>query len=318
MAKLVAGVDLGGTKIQTVVVSSGNVIGSSRIPTPQTGADAVVSAIATTVEDSIRSAGATEADLAAVGIGSPGEIDSATGIVMRSPNIPGCLEPVELGPFVSKLLSGVPVILDNDVRVAILGEQKRGAGRKYRDFLGVFVGTGVGGGIVLGGKLRHGEGAAGEIGHTLVREGGRRCSDGMRGHLEAYAGRKRIEAEALRRVKKGQKTILFDLMKKKGKLRVTSGVINAALKRKDGMTRRLIDDAVWAMGIALSNAQNLLDVRAIIVGGGLGDKLGKPFVDRIAAEVQPRLFSPDKAPAMLTTELGDLSGAVGAAVLAGG
>jgi glucokinase len=184
--------------------------------------------------------------------------------------------------------------------------------------LGVWVGTGVGGGLILDITLREGHGAAGEIGHTIVQPGGRMCSDGRRGHLEAYAGRGRIEARARSLVKRGEKTVLFQIMKEKGRTRVSSGVIADALERMDKMTHSLIDDAVWALGVALASAQNLLDLEAIIIGGGLGDRLGAPFVARIAKEMQPRLFVPDRPPAMLTTEFGDLSGAVGAAVLAGG
>ena len=144
------------------------------------------------------------------------------------------------------------------------------------------------------------------------------CSDGRRGHLEAYAGRGRIEAEARRRVQRGAKTNLFSLMERKGRARLTSGVIARALERNDPLTKELIDDAVWALGIALSNAQNLLDLQAIIIGGGLGDRLGRPFADRIAEALRTQLFVPERLPRMLTTELGDVAGAVGAAVLAGG
>jgi glucokinase len=127
-----------------------------------------------------------------------------------------------------------------------------------------------------------------------------------------------MEATARRWVKKGRSTILFDLMRKKGRDQLTSGVIEAALERKDAMAERLVDDAVWALGLALASAQNLLDLEAVVVGGGLGDRLGRPFVDRVADAMRPHLFVPEHAPAMLTTELGDLSGAVGAAVRAGG
>src|SRR5207302_8482957 len=210
-------------------------------------------------------------------------------------------------------------VIDNDVRVAILGEYERGAGRHHRNVLGVFVGTGVGGGLVLEGKLREGRGAAGEIGHTVVKPGGRQCSCGRRGCLEAYAGRGCIEATARRWVaKKKVKTELFEIMADRGRDRLTSGVIAAALERKDKMAERLIDDAVKALGIAIANAQNLLDLEAIIIGGGLGDRLGKPFVERIAEAAKPHLFIADKPPDIMPTELGDLAGAVGAAILAGG
>ena len=116
----------------------------------------------------------------------------------------------------------------------------------------------------------------------------------------------------------GGTTDLFRIMRKRGRDRVTSGVIAHALEEADPMTVELIDDAVWALGIAVSNAQNLLDLDAIIVGGGLGDRLGEPFVRRVADAMQPRLHVPERPPAVLPTELGDLSGAVGAAVRAGG
>jgi glucokinase len=201
------------------------------------------------------------------------------------------------------------------VRVALLGEWKRGAGRPFSSLLGVFVGTGVGGGIVLDGELREGRGACGEIGHTLVKEGGRRCGCGLRGHLEAYAGRGRIEATARRHQARGRRTRLFDIMAAKGRDRVTSGVIAEALDHHDSLTQELIYQAVWALGIAISNAQNLLDVEAVIIGGGLGDRLGAPFRDRVEATTRPLLHISARPPRFLSTELGDLSGAVGAAVL---
>ena len=196
-----------------------------------------------------------------------------------------------------------------------MGEFRRGAGRSYRNFLGVFVGTGVGGGLVLEGALRHGGGNAGEIGHTTVKPGGRRCGCTRLGCLEAYAGRQSIEQTARRRVDKGQKTKLFEIMERKGRDRVTSSVIADALEQKDRLTIELIDEAVDALGLALANTQNLLDLEAIIVGGGLGDRLGDPFVRRVEQAMVANLRFPDHPPVVLGTELGDLSGAVGATVL---
>jgi glucokinase len=174
----------------------------------------------------------------------------------------------------------------------------------------------VGGGLVMESELRQGLGAAGEIGHTLVRDGGRRCGCGQRGHLEAYAGRRSMEETARRWKAKGRRTKLFDVMKDRGRDRATSGVIAKALAKHDPVVVQLVDEAVWALGIALANAQNLLDLEAIIIGGGLGDRLGRPFVDRVAEAMNPRLHVPDRPPKLLSTELGDLGGAVGAAVLA--
>jgi glucokinase len=309
----VAGVDLGGTKIQTAVVRGTEVVGTSRTATPRTGPDEVIDAI----ESSVRAAldGVSE-EIRAIGIGAPGTIDRATGTVSLAKNVPGFTEAVPLGARVSSDLGAVPVVVDNDVRAATIGEFMRGAGRPYRNVLGVFVGTGVGGGLVLEGKLREGRGAAGEIGHTIVQPGGRRCTCGRKGCLEAYAGRACMEIRAERLVKRGEKTVLFDVMKERDRDRLTSGVIARALEMDDAMTRRLIDDAVWALGIGLASAQNLLDLETIIIGGGLGDRLGPPFVERIAEAMHPHLFVPDRPPRLLPTELGDLSGAVGAASLA--
>lgn len=313
-----AGVDLGGTKIQAVVVANRRVVGQARHPTPRTTADDVMQEIVLAVKEALSSAGAGVADLRAVGIGTPGTVDSGTGHVSMSANVPGFMDDVALGPTVAAACGGASVVVDNDVRVAVVGEYRRGAGRPYKNVLGVFLGTGVGGGLVLEGRLRHGRGSAGEIGHTVVVPDGRRCPCGQRGHLEAYAGRLSIEETARRKAEKGAKTRLFDIMEHKGRDRVSSSVIADALEEGDEVTTKLIEEAVSALGVAVSNAQNLLDLDAVILGGGLGDRLGEPFVRRVEQEMAPRLRVPDRPPALLPTELGDLSGAVGAAVIAGG
>ncbi|HEY2966446.1 MAG TPA: ROK family protein [Actinomycetota bacterium] len=317
---MTVGVDVGGTKIQSAAVRTKKVVGGHRAGTPLTGAKDVATAIGDAVAKALADAGAQLGDLMAVGIGAPGTIDTEAGTVSSSPNLPGFQEaqPVALGAMVSEALGGVPVRLDNDVRVAILGEWKRGAGRGYRNLLGVWVGTGVGGGLVLDGKLYQGQGAAGEIGHMIVKPGGRVCSDGRRGHLEAYAGRGQMEVQARRLVKEGHKTDLFEIMAKRGRTRLSSGVWAVALEKKDKMARELVDDAVEALGVGLASVQNVLALEAIVIGGGLADRLGPPFVDRIRDKMPPLLFVPEQPPALLSSEFGDLSGAVGAAVLAGG
>jgi predicted NBD/HSP70 family sugar kinase len=313
-----AGIDLGGTKIQVVVLANRKVVGQSRHPTPQTTAADVMAEIVVTVREALGSASARMTDLKGIGIGTPGTVDTATGHVSLSANVPGFMDDVPLGPTLSRGLGRKPVTVDNDVRVAVVGEYRRGAGRPYRNLLGVFIGTGVGGGLILEGKLRRGRGSAGEIGHTVVKPGGRRCSCGRRGCAEAYAGRLSIEQAARRKQERGAKTDLFEIMEKKGHTRASSSVIAEALERGDKVVTRLIDQAVTALGIAVSNAQNLLDLEAVIIGGGLGDRLGEPFVRRVETAMKPNLRMPDNPPVVLGTELGDLSGAVGAAVIAGG
>ena len=317
---ITVGVDLGGTKIQSAAVRAKKVVGGHRAGTPLTGAMDVAAAIGEAVAKALADGGAQPTDLEAIGVGVPGAIDTEAGTVSSSPNLPGFQEaqPVALGAMVSEALGGVPVRLDNDVRVAILGEWKRGAGRGYRNLLGVWIGTGVGGGLVLDGKVYQGQGAAGEIGHMIVKPGGRVCSDGRRGHLEAYAGRGQMEVQARRLVKEGHKTDLFDIMAKRGRTRLSSGVWAVALEKKDKMARELVDDAVEALGVGVASVQNLLALEAIVIGGGLGDRLGPTFVDRIRDAMGPLLFVPEQPPALLSSEFRDLSGAVGAAVLAGG
>jgi glucokinase len=311
----VVGVDLGGTKIQTVLLRGTEVVGRERVATPRSGPDEVIRAIGSSVRAATDGAPGV---IQALGIGSPGRIDRDTGTVSLAKNVPGFTDPVELGLLLSKDLAlRAPVVVDNDVRAATLGEFALGAGRPFRDLLCVFVGTGVGGGLVLGGELREGRGAAGEIGHAVVQPGGRRCSCGRKGCLEAYAGRGCMETRARRLAKRGRKTALFEIMQERQRDRLTSGVIAAALEKGDRLAEELVEEAVWALGLALASAQNVLDLEAIILGGGLGDRLGAPFVERVRHAMEPHLFVPDRPPELLGTELGDLSGAVGAAILAG-
>jgi len=313
---LSGGIDLGGTKIQTAVLRGKEVAGTGRMLTPQSGAEDVVEAIARTMREATDAAGVKLSDLGGVGLGFPGTIDPDTGVVARAPNLPGFKDHFALGPRLTDALGGLHVTIDNDVRVAVVGEHRAGAGRPFHNLLAVFLGTGVGGGLVLNGELYHGRGNAGEFGHTVVQHGGRLCGCGRRGCLEAYASRGRIEYQARKLVEKGQKTVLFELMEKRNRDRLTSGVIATALEEKDKMTVKLMNDAVKALSVALASTQNLLDLQAIIIGGGLGDRLGQPFIDRVARAMKPHVFVDDNPPKMLTTELGDLSGAVGAALLA--
>ncbi len=320
MGDITIGIDLGGTKIQAVALRDQAVIATFRLGTPQSGERDVAAAIVAASDAALVEAEAVRSEVRGVGIGAPGTVDREGGTVSSSPNLPGfqTAEPVPLGSMVSEGLVGAPVTIDNDVRVAILGEWKRGAGRGFRDLLGVWVGTGVGGGLILNDEPYRGQGAAAEIGHTIVKPGGRVCSDGRKGHLEAYAGRGRMEVYARELHEGGRKTNLFKIMEKKGRMRMSSGVIAEALEEGDKLAQELIDGAVGAMATGLASVQNLLALEAIVIGGGLGDRLGPPFVERIRDEMQPLLFVPERPPAMLSSEFGDLSGAVGAAVLAGG
>jgi glucokinase len=311
------GIDLGGTKIQAVVVDDRDeVLGEQRQPTPTGGGPAdVAAAMAAALAGAATAAGVEPAELAGVGVGSPGEIDAAAGTVTQARNLPGWEGSYALGPELAKL-AGAPVALGNDVNVATAAEAELGAGKEFSSLLGVFWGTGVGGGIVLDDRLWEGRGAGGELGHVVVRIGGRHCGCGRRGCMEAYAGRAAMEARARKLVDEGRETNLFHLMRKHGRDRLTSGIWSRALERDDKLARELIGDAVEALGAGVASAVNLLDVEAVIIGGGLGVRLGEPYREHIEAAMLPHLFSDDDPPVVRVAALGDLGGAVGAALLA--
>ena len=310
------GLDLGGTKIEALIVDDEHVIkGRARHATPTDGGPAaVVAELAAAIRAAAADAGVEVSELSGVGVGSPGEVDTDRGTVARAGNLPSWDGEYPVGAELSADL-GVPVRVGNDVRVAVEAERVLGAGRTYRSFLGMWWGTGVGGGIVLDGALWRGRGGAGELGHIVVKLGGRRCPCGRRGCLEAYAGRASMERTARKAEDAGTKTKLFSIMKKRGRLRLTSGVWESALEEEDKLARSLVDEAVEALGAGAASVQNLLDLDAIIVGGGLGTRLGKPYVERIAAAAQPHLFVDDRPPAFVLTELGDDGGGIGAALL---
>jgi glucokinase len=313
-----AGIDLGGTKIQAVVVDPGMaVLGQARRPTPKDGGpEGVAHAIAETVAQSMREAGADPGDLAGIGIGSPGGIDQAAGTVTDAANVtPGWTGSFPLAHAVADRLGGLPVALGNDVDVGTNAEFHHGAGRSYNSLIGVFWGTGVGSGIILDGSPWKGRGAAGEIGHMVVRRGGARCGCGRRGCLEAYAGRRSMEAHAKRLVDHGHKTALFKIMAKRGRKVLSSGVFARALEQEDRMAQHLLDRAVKALGAGIASAVNLLDVEAVIIGGGLGTRLGEPYTTQIREHMQPHLFMDSRPPDVRVAELGDLGGAIGAAML---
>jgi glucokinase len=201
------------------------------------------------------------------------------------------------------------------VRVGTMAEFRLGAGKPYRSVLGVFWGTGVGGGLVLNGRAWTGRHAAGEIGHMVIRRDGAKCPCGRKGCMEAYAGRAAMEREARRRHKDGQKTKLFDIMRDRDRTTLTSGVWARALERGDEMAKDLVDRAIEALGAGVASACNLLDVEAVIIGGGLGTRLGEDYAGRIKQAMLPHLFVDDNPPAVHVAALGDVGGAIGAALL---
>jgi len=311
------GIDLGGTKIEAIVVDADNqVLGQSRRPTPTEGGPAdVAEQMAEAMHEAATEAKLETASLKGVGVGSPGSVDEQAGTVSQARNLPGWDGTFELAKTLSDTL-GSPVRVGNDVQVAIRAEHQLGAGRPYDSLLGVWWGTGVGGGVIIDGKLWLGRGSAGEIGHMVVRRDGAPCPCGRRGCMEAYAGRAAMEAKARKEHQDGAKTDLFKIMKQRGRVRLTSAVWAQALEANDPLATELIERAVEALGAGVASAVNLLDVEAVVIGGGLGVRFGQPMTDRIFEAMKPHLFRDDRPPDIHVAGLGDLGGAIGAALLA--
>ena len=316
-AKLYGGIDLGGTKVEAAVIAApAEVRGNARHPTPtEGGPQAVVAVMTQAMQEACAQAGVEPGALVGVGVGSPGIVDAQTGVVSSARNLSDWTGSFALGETLSRAL-GTTVRVGNDVQVATDGEFQHGAGQPFGSLLGVFWGTGVGGGIVLEGKPWLGRGGAGEIGHVVVRIDGRRCGCGRRGCMEAYAGRSAMEARARKRLGDGEKTDLFKLMERRDRSRLTSGIWQRALEQGDKLAHEIIDEAIEALGAGVASVVNILDVEAVVLGGGLGVRFGQPYAARIAEAMAPHLFNDTQPPQVLVAALGDLGGAIGASLLA--
>jgi len=321
------GLDLGGTKIQAVVTDGeATVIGRARRETPrQGGPETVVGALAETLRAALDDAGVEPMGLAGIGVASFRFDYEARRLRKVLVGVAALIltaiaqwsiwirdTPFPLGPALAAEM-GRAVTIGNDVNVAVEAERRFGAGRGFGSFLGVFWGTGVGGGIVMDGRQLVGRGSAGEIGHVCSKPGGRRCNCGLDGCVEAYAGRGALEARA-RELAKDRPTILFELMEKRGRDRLTSGVWVRALQAGDRVAEELIERAVQALGVGIGSAVTLLDVEAVVIGGGLGERLGSDWLARIEAAANEHTFFREP-PVYRLAELGDLGGAIGASLL---
>jgi glucokinase len=311
------GIDLGGTKIQAAIIDAEhNVLGAKRDQTPlKGGPPAIAAKMVEVLRVTAEEAGVEPSALEGIGVGSPGSVDDKAGTVATAKNLSDWGGTFNLREVLESEL-GAPVSLGNDVDLAVDAEFEVGAAKDYQSLLGVFWGTGVGGGIILDGKPWLGRGTAAEIGHMVVKVDGARCPCGRRGCMEAYAGRGAMEARARRRVEKGEKTHLFKIMEERGRDRLSSGIWERALERGDKMAQELLEEAIEALGNGVASAVNLLDPEAVVIGGGLGIRLGQPWVEKLREAMLPHLFVDTNPPAILLAELGDLGGAHGGALLA--
>ena len=315
----IVGVDIGGTNIVVgiVPIEGGDVRAFQSQPTQaQRGPKFVVDRIVEMVEHSIATVlmeeGGTREDIAGVGIGSPGPLDRATGVVINTPNLGWRNFP--LRDLIANALH-LPATLDNDANCATYGEWWLGAGRGLDPLVGFTLGTGIGGGIVLNGEIYHGvSDAAGEIGHMTIDSTGRKCNCGNYGCLEAYASGPAIALRAVEGIEAGVDTVLVDLVG--GKLEnITAATVYEAVVRGDAYATEVMRDTARFLGIGIANIINILNPAMVVISGGVtraGDHLFEP----LRAEVRRRAFkSAEEHCRIVAAEMPDRAGVVGAAAV---
>lgn len=326
MSKLAVGVDFGGTKVLAAVVdvTTGKVIGTGKRKTSASdGPEELMQRIYSTVEDALKTTGTKAQDLAGIGVGIAGQVDSERGLLVGTANLSRSVVDLPMAKQLSEKF-GVPAAIRNDVQIAAVGEAKFGSGRGVEDFICIFVGTGIGGAIVHNGTLVPGfSGNAGEIGHTMVQADGRVCGCGGRGHLEAYASRTGMTAAILGEMRRGHKTIVSKLMPEldpaaPGNPAIKSGVLLKAIKEKDPVVTQVVLDAGRYLGYGLASVVNFVNPQRIILGGGVIEALDLLFETAETWTRAEALHHAGDAVEFKRAGLGDNSGVVGAAVIAAG
>ena len=317
MSTNVVGVDMGGTKILSAVIDSeGNILSTAKVPTKaDRGPSIVIDRIAESIRRAVDKSDVDTASIQAIGIGAPGPLDPATGIVIFAPNLRW--KDVRLKEELEARV-GIPTFVDNDVNVGTLGEHVFGAGKGFQNVVGIFVGTGIGGGIIMNGELFHGASkTAGEIGHIIVKAGGPKCGCGTRGCLEALASRTAMAKQFQRAIlKKGKESVVSELTN--GDLgTIRSGVLAKAIRANDKLTLKVIKKATKYLGIGIGSIVNFLNPEMIVLGGGVVEALDDTFLDDIRAATEKyALPNTLNGVQIVPAKLGDNSGILGAAALA--
>lgn len=310
----VVGFDMGGTKmLATVLDESYEIIGREKERTPASGSnEEIVETMISVIRGALDDADVDFDDVAALAVAIPGPIDIETGVVISTPNTG--LDNFPLRDALSQEL-GLPVSLENDVNAGTYGEFTSGAGKGARNIVGLFPGTGVGGGLIIDGKLYRGRlGRAGEVGHMIVQANGRLCGCGNRGCLEAHASKTAIAKELVQLAANGDSEVLRD-KEATDITRIKSSVIKKAYNDGEPRAREVVQTAAWYLGIGIANLINIFDPDMVIVGGGLVEKLGDdylgPAIDSMKAHVMVAADTP-----VLPAQLGDDAVVIGAAALA--
>lgn len=310
--KAYIGVDLGGTNIQAGVLDAGGkLLATDRVKTKADGGeDVVVKRIVKVTQAVLEKAGVKPEDVGGLGIGAPGAINHKKGIVINAVNLRWTDFP--LAKVLEKELA-LPIVVDNDVNVGTWGEYKAGAGKGYDDLMGIFVGTGIGGGFVLNGALYHGAMmTAGEVGHTVLR------ADAPLGQrtLENLASRTNIVNQLKLLIQSNHTSIISELTQ--GDLdKVRSKILAEAYQREDNLTVRIIGQAAHYLGVSIANAVTLLSLPCIVVGGGVTEALQNDWITLIRDVYEEYVFPPGHSKCkIVASKLGDDAGIIGAALLA--
>lgn len=311
------GIDLGGTKILAAVVDQkGQIYSRAKKKTrADLGLGTVLGRILKVAHEAIEQSGINPKRIGTLGIGTPGPVDSQTGLVLEAPNLG--FKNLNLKAYLEEQM-GMPSFVFNDVNAGTWGEYVMGAGHGYGSCLGVFVGTGIGGGIVLNHKLYEGAGRfAGEIGHICISIHGPLCGCGRHGCLEAFASRTAMTRDIWKAIGKGTKSSLLTVVGKKKGGQIRSGQLKEAYDKKDKVVCRAINHAADYLGIGLGAAASLLNPACIVLGGGVVTALGEPYLARVrkAFEVHT-LRGIYESTHLVQATLGDDAGILGAALLA--
>ena len=309
------GVDLGGTKILAGVFDTAfNCLGQVKISTKaHRGPDEVINRIARCVKDTVDECDLSMSQVRGVGIGAPGAVDTQEGRVIFAPNLGW--ENLPLKKSLEKLLD-VPVFVENDCKLHTLGVFEAELKAKPKHLIGIFLGTGIGAGIIIDGKPYTGiNGTAGEVGHMVIDINGPECGCGNRGCFEALASRRAIFRNIQSAVKKGQKTLLTDMLGD-DLADLRSGDLRKAIRRGDKFVEKVIDQAAEYTGIAVGNLMNIFNPEVIVIGGGVVEQLEHemlPIIEKVARK--QALPGTGKGVEIIATRLGDDAGITGGAVL---
>ncbi len=311
----VIGVDLGGTKIYTALAGDdGRILAELKIPTgAEKGLQDVVDGIVDSVERVQKNAAAVPGAVSTLALGAPGPLDTKRGIIHYAPNLRWRNVPIRQ---ILEERIGIPVLLDNDANLAALGEHVFGAGRGVTNMVYITVSTGVGGGLILGGKLYRGfTDGAGEIGHMTILPYGPLCSCGNRGCLEAVASGTAIAREARELVARGAgQVILAAAEGNPGK--INAAVVASAALGGDSEAVSIITGAAGSLGIGIANILNLLNPSLVVLGGGVMET-GELIWEEVKKEVRNRALEAARDVARLVpAELGGRAGVMGAIALA--